>query len=142
MERLAVALLLTLTCLVAAACSVPDGTPPPAANRPAANATTGSPAARVTPQAIPADRQQLENRIRDIVAKELGVAPDEVDVGAPLSKQKVAADELDTIEIVMEIEEAFGVEIPDEEVSGPNGELLPDLSVKKLAEIVARKSRK
>jgi acyl carrier protein len=130
MERLAVAVLLTLTCLVTAACPGPASAPPRAADGPAATAT---------PQAVPADRQQLENIIRDIVAEVLRVAPGEVDVGAPLMKQSVPADELDAVEIVMGIEEKFGVEIPDADISTPEGELREDLSVKTLAEIVAGK---
>jgi acyl carrier protein len=137
MERLAVAVLLTLTCFAAAAC--PGGRTPPAAHRPM---VAVSPAARATPQAIPADRRQLENVIRDIVAEVLGVAPGEVDVGAPLTKQKVPADELDAVEIVMGIEDKFGVEIPDADISTPEGELREDLSVKTLAEIVAGKAPK
>ena len=139
MKRLAAATLLALTCLAAAACNRPGDTttPTPPANRPTA---AGNPGASARQQPIPADRQQLENKIRDLVAEVLQVTPDEVDVSAPLSRQKVAADELDTVEIVMEIEEAFGIEIRDEEISGPDGELLKDLSVKKLADIVAAKS--
>ena len=131
MERLAVAVLLTLTCLVTIACPGPASTPPRAAD---------SPAATATPQAIPADRQQLENIIRDIVAEVLSVPPGEVDVGAPLMKQKMPTDELDVVEIVMGIEERFGVEIPDADISGPDGEVRADLSVRKLAEIVAAKT--
>ena len=130
MERLAVAVLLTLTCLVTIACPSPSSTPPRAAD---------SPAARATPQAVPADRQQLENIIRDIVAEVLSVPPGEVDVSAPLMKQKMPTDELDVVEIVMGIEERFGVEIPDADISTPEGELREDLSVKTLAEIVAGK---
>ena len=135
MKRLAVATLLTLTCFAAASCTRPGGTttPPPRAS--------GSPASSNAPaQAATADRQQVENRLRELVAKELDIAPGEVDVAAPLSKQKVPADELDTIEIVMEIEEAFGIEIPDADISGTDGKLSADLSVRKLAEIVAAKA--
>jgi acyl carrier protein len=130
MERLAVAVLLTLTCLVTAACPGPASTPPRAAD---------SQAALATPQAVPADRQQLENIIRDIAAEVLRVTPGEVDVSAPLMKQKMPTDELDVVEIVMGIEGRFGVEIPDADISTPEGELREDLSVKTLAEIVAGK---
>ena len=122
MKRVAVATLLTLACLAAAACRRDA---PPSANAPG--------------RAGAADRQQIENGVRDAVAKVLGLEPGEVDVAAPLSKQKVPADELDTVEIVMEVEEAFGVEIPDADISGPDGGVRADLSVRKLAEIVAAK---
>ena len=139
MKRLAAATLLTMASLAAAACARPGDTPPTTpAHRPTAAGSPGASARRRQP--IPADRQQLENSIRALVAEVLRVTPDEVDVSAPLSKQKVAADELDTIEIVMEIEETFGIEIRDEEISGPDGEMLADLSVKRLADVVAAKS--
>lgn len=85
------------------------------------------------------DNRQVETDIRNIVAKVLHIEPDAVDVNAPLSKQKVAADELDVLEIVMLIEEASGVEIKDEEIANERGGISEDLSVKKLAVIVAGK---
>jgi len=63
----------------------------------------------------------------------------EVDVDVPLSKQKRAADELDVVEIIMNVENAFNIEIKDEEVGESLGELGRELSVKKLAEIVSEK---
>lgn len=77
--------------------------------------------------------------MRTIVAKQLSVEASAIDVDAPLSKQKIAADELDAVEIIITVEETFGVEIRDEEVSTPDGHLEDDLSVRKLADIVARK---
>lgn len=87
------------------------------------------------------DYQQVVSRIRDIVAKQLGIEPNSVGVDVPLSKQKVAADELDVIEIIINVEEAFSVEIKDEEISGPNGEISGSISVNKLAEIVMSKKK-
>src|SRR5688572_10413468 len=60
---------------------------------------------------------------RNIVAKQLRVDADDIDVDVPLSKQRVAADDLDVVEIIMAVEETFGVEIKDEEVSHPEGHL-------------------
>ena len=57
----------------------------------------------------------------------------EVDLNVPLSKQKKAADDLDVVEIIINVEEAFNIEIKDEEVG------VTDLSVKKLADIVSQK---
>ena len=50
-----------------------------------------------------------------------------------MSKQKKEADELDVVEIIMNVEVAFNIEIKDEEVG------VTDLSVKKLADIVSQK---
>jgi acyl carrier protein len=93
-------------------------------------------------QTVSVDKEQILSGIRNIVAKELSLDASAVDVDLPLAKQKVAADELDTIEIIMIVEETFGIEIQDEEVSIPEGNLIDDLSVRKLADIVARKKSK
>ena len=77
--------------------------------------------------------QRIVERISGIVGKQLDLNVREVDVGVPLSKQKKAADELDVVEIIMNVEEAFNIEIKDEEVGDK------DLSVKKLADIVSQK---
>jgi acyl carrier protein len=90
-------------------------------------------------RAAPSERQQIQERITEIVAKQLGIEPGSVDVNLPLSKQKVAADELDVVEIVMRIEEELDIEIKDEEIGDTVGDITQSLSVKKLAEIVSKK---
>ena len=92
-------------------------------------------------QSVSSDDEQIFSGIRNIVAKQLGLDASAIDVDASLSKQKVAADELDVVEIIMNVEETFGIEIRDEEVSNPEGHLKDDLSVRKLADIVARKKQ-
>ena len=77
--------------------------------------------------------QGILERISGIVGKQLDLNVREVDVDVPLSKQKKAADELDVVEIIMNVEDAFNIEIKDEEVGGR------DSSVKKLADIVSQK---
>jgi acyl carrier protein len=93
-------------------------------------------------QVVSSDPEQILSGIRNIVAKQLNLEASAVDVDAPLAKQKVAADELDVVEIIMGIEETFGIEIKDEEVSNPEGHLKNDLSVRTLVDIVVKKKGK
>ncbi len=90
-------------------------------------------------QSASSDYQRIVEKIRGIVGKQLDLNVREVDVDVPLSKQKKAADELDVVEIIMNVEEAFGIEIKDEEVGESLEEVSRDLSVKKLADIVSKK---
>lgn len=55
-----------------------------------------------------------EDKVRSIIAEQLGVKPEEV---TPQAKfiDDLGADSLDTVELVMALEEEFGIEIPDEE---------------------------
>lgn len=89
---------------------------------------------------FPSDDEQILSGIRNIVAKQLSLDTSAIDVDAPLSKQKVTADELDVIEIIMKVEETFKIEIRDEEFSYPEGHL-EDVSVRKLAHIVIGKKK-
>lgn len=58
--------------------------------------------------------ENIEQRVKKIVAEQLGV--NEADVKNESSFQEdLGADSLDTVELVMALEEAFGCEIPDEE---------------------------
>jgi len=56
----------------------------------------------------------VEEKVREIIVKQLGVTPEEVTLEASFIED-LGADSLDTVELVMEFEEAFGLEIPDEE---------------------------
>jgi len=85
------------------------------------------------------DRQQIVETIRAIVAEQLSLTVSEVDVDAPLFKQKKAADDLDLVEIIMNVENAFNIEIKDEEVGVSLEEIGGNLSVNKLADIVSSK---
>ena len=56
----------------------------------------------------------IEVRVKKIVIEQLGVNEDQV--GAESSfVDDLGADSLDTVELVMALEEEFGTEIPDEE---------------------------
>jgi acyl carrier protein len=56
----------------------------------------------------------VENRIKSIIADQLGVAEDQI---KPESKfiEDLGADSLDLVELIMAMEEEFQTEIPDEE---------------------------
>ena len=56
----------------------------------------------------------VEERVQKIVCEQLGVSPEEVKLGASFI-DVLGADSLDTVELVMDFEEEFEIEIPDEE---------------------------
>ena len=56
----------------------------------------------------------IEDRVKKIVAEHLGVKEDEVRTEASFVDD-LGADSLDTVELVMALEEEFETEIPDEE---------------------------
>ena len=53
-------------------------------------------------------------RVRDIIVNQLGVNAEQV-VSEAKFMEDLGADSLDTVELVMALEEEFGTEIPDEE---------------------------
>ena len=58
--------------------------------------------------------ENIEQRVKKIVAEQLGV--NEADVKNESSfVNDLGADSLDTVELVMALEEEFGIEIPDED---------------------------
>ena len=56
----------------------------------------------------------IEERVKKIVAEQLGVKEDQLSNGASFVDD-LGADSLDTVELVMALEEEFDTEIPDEE---------------------------
>ncbi len=60
---------------------------------------------------IPAN---IEERVRNIIIEQLGVKPEEVTPRAHFVDD-LGADSLDTVELVMALEEEFKFEIPDED---------------------------
>jgi acyl carrier protein len=54
-----------------------------------------------------------DERVKAIIAEQLGVKPEEVTPEASFIDD-LGADSLDTVELVMALEEEFGIEIPDE----------------------------
>ncbi|OOZ80089.1 acyl carrier protein [Solemya velum gill symbiont] len=59
----------------------------------------------------------VEDRVRKIVVDQLGVKEEEVNLEASFVDD-LGADSLDTVELVMALEEEFETEIPDEEAEG------------------------
>ena len=56
----------------------------------------------------------IEERVKKIIVEQLGVKSEEVVPDARFVED-LGADSLDTVELVMALEEEFGTEIPDEE---------------------------
>lgn len=56
---------------------------------------------------------EIFEKVKAIVVEQLGV--DEVDVTQETSFEQLNADSLDIVELIMALEEAFDLDIPDEE---------------------------
>src|SRR6266699_6253909 len=69
--------------------------------------------AKIKPETTMADKS-IEQRVKDIIVEQLGVNADQVTPDAKFIED-LGADSLDTVELVMALEEEFGHEIPDEE---------------------------
>ena len=61
-----------------------------------------------------ADKAELENKVKDIIAEELGVEKEKLTNEASFMED-LGADSLDTVELVMAFEKEFDIDIPDEE---------------------------
>lgn len=57
---------------------------------------------------------ELEKRLKDIVVERLGVSIDKV-VPAASFAEDLKADSLDLVELIMALEEEFGIDIPDDQ---------------------------
>ncbi len=57
---------------------------------------------------------ELEARVKELIVEKLGVSEDQITPEAHFIDD-LGADSLDTVELVMALEEEFGIEIPDEE---------------------------
>jgi acyl carrier protein len=58
--------------------------------------------------------ENVEQRVKKIVAEQLGVNESEIKIESSFVND-LGADSLDTVELVMALEEEFETEIPDEE---------------------------
>lgn len=59
---------------------------------------------------------ELEAKVKDIIVEQLGVDADKV-IGSASFIDDLGADSLDTVELIMAIEEEFDTEIPEEEAA-------------------------
>ncbi len=57
---------------------------------------------------------EIKDKIKKIIVEKLGVTADQVKDDAKFTDD-LGADSLDQVELVMELEEQFGIDIPDEE---------------------------
>ena len=75
--------------------------------------------------------EAVADRVRAIIAEQLGVKLEEVTETASFIED-LGADSLDTVELVMALEEEFGIEIPDEDAEkmGNVGEAVKYISTK------------
>ncbi|HHT9110062.1 MAG TPA: acyl carrier protein [Candidatus Brocadiaceae bacterium] len=56
----------------------------------------------------------VENKVKEIISKQLGVKAEDVKKETSFIND-LGADSLDTVELIMEFEDAFDINIPDEE---------------------------
>jgi len=73
----------------------------------------------------------LKDKVKDIIVEQLGVDASEVNDSASFIDD-LGADSLDTVELVMAFEDAFDIEIPDEDAEKMNtvGEAIKYLEAK------------
>jgi acyl carrier protein len=62
-------------------------------------------------------KQEIEERVRQVLAKQLAREPEEVTVEARF-EEDLDADSLDLVEAVLGLEDELGVKIPEEEMDG------------------------
>ena len=58
--------------------------------------------------------ENITEKVTEIIVEQLSVSADEVKPGSSLIED-LGADSLDAVELVMAVEEEFGIEVPDEE---------------------------
>lgn len=58
--------------------------------------------------------EDLESQVKEIISRQLMVDEEELTLDASYVED-LGADSLDTVEMIMEFEDEFGIEIPDED---------------------------
>jgi len=62
-----------------------------------------------------ADKAKTIDKVKDIIAKQLSVKPEEIKNDSNIAEE-LGADSLDLVEILMSLEDEFGISIPDEAI--------------------------
>ena len=62
-------------------------------------------------------REEVIETMKDVLGSELGVEADKVTADARF-KEDLDADSLDLVEVVLALEEKFGIEISDDQIAG------------------------
>jgi acyl carrier protein len=60
------------------------------------------------------DRDEIETRLRDVLVSELGLDAEKINTAANF-EQDLDVDSLGVVELLMAMEDEFGVKIPDDE---------------------------
>jgi acyl carrier protein len=60
------------------------------------------------------DNMSTFDKVKEVIIDKLGVEEDAINTDAHFVND-LGADSLDTVELIMELEEEFGIEIPDED---------------------------
>lgn len=71
-------------------------------------------------------REEIESGVREVIASVTGLKTDEVKLD-DLMKEDIGCDSIDCVEIVMELEKEFGINIPDNEVDAAAGWTVSEL---------------
>ena len=62
-----------------------------------------------------ADKVNTIDKVKEIIAKQLSVKPEEIKNDSNIAEE-LGADSLDLVEILMSLEDEFGISIPDEAI--------------------------
>ncbi len=80
------------------------------------------------------ERNEIENKVTDILVEKLAVEPNEVTMDAKL-EEDLLADSLDILEIVLEAEKVFTIDIKDEDAADVK-------TVKDIVDLIEKKTNK
>ncbi|MDQ3865834.1 MAG: acyl carrier protein [Actinomycetota bacterium] len=64
-----------------------------------------------------ASREEIYDRVKDVLVDQLGIEESEISEEASF-QEDLNADSLDLVELIMELEDQFGIKISDEDAQG------------------------